>query len=343
MSQKLWFRTLTILILLVSAVLTHAKPAQAPTTPVQAARLNQEDINEIAYSPNGTLLAVASDTSIRLYDTATYQEVALLMEKPSTSVAFSPDGRTIASANDKEVRLWNVESRSLKRMLTLHSTRVGSVAFSPDGRTIASGGRDGIRLWDANTGMPKHTLESERVFSLVFSPDGRILASGHRYATVRLWDLRRHTNKGTLWGTGEDGGSVWCIAFSPDGSTLASGSRQGPRSQSINGRPSIWDDIFIDKPYNAVVHLWDVDTEGLKHKLRGHRNWVNCIVFSPDGHTIASGSRDNTIRLWNANTGVPKHKFTGHTDTVKSVVFSPDGRTLTSVSREGTVLLWKRD
>ena len=42
------------------------------------ARLGKGSINEIQYSPDGTRLAVASSIGIWLYDTTTYQEVALL-------------------------------------------------------------------------------------------------------------------------------------------------------------------------------------------------------------------------------------------------------------------------
>ena len=64
------------------------------------------------------------------------------------------------------------------------------------------------------------------------------------------------------------------------------------------------------------------------------------MTFSPDGQTLASGSRDQTIRLWNPNNGNLKGTLTGHTSDVSRMMFSPDGRTLASGSRDQTVRLW---
>ena len=41
----------------------------------------------------------------------------------------------------------------------------------------------------------------------------------------------------------------------------------------------------------------------LRHTLRGHKDWIGRIAWSPDGRTLASGSSDNTIRLWDAEIG----------------------------------------
>jgi WD40 repeat protein len=69
-------------------------------------RIGKGRINDIQYSPDGTRLAVASSIGIWLYDTATYQEVALVTGYVD-SVAFSPDGSTLASGSeDGTVLLW---------------------------------------------------------------------------------------------------------------------------------------------------------------------------------------------------------------------------------------------
>ena len=46
------------------------------------------------------------------------------------------------------------------------------------------------------------------------------------------------------------------------------------------------------------MRLWDVQTATLKNTLTGHGYAVSSVAFSPDGSTLASGSRDGTVLLW---------------------------------------------
>jgi WD40 repeat protein/serine/threonine protein kinase len=74
--------------------------------------------------------------------------------------------------------------------------------------------------------------------------------------------------------------------------------------------------------------------------LRTLQSSADSIAFSPDGRTLASGIADNTIQLWDATSGQVLNTLQGHTDQVPSVAFSPDGKTLASGSWDKSVKLW---
>ena len=67
------------------------------------------------------------------------------------------------------------------------------------------------------------------------------------------------------------------------------------------------------------------------------------MAFSPDGHTLASGNSDGTVRLWDV--ADPAHPrplgplLTGG-GAVLSVAFSPGGHMLASGDYDGTIRLW---
>lgn len=64
------------------------------------------------------------------------------------------------------------------------------------------------------------------------------------------------------------------------------------------------------------------------------------VAFSPDGNTVASDSRDETIKIWDVATGMELATLKGHADSVVSVAFSPDGKTLASGCEDKTIKLW---
>ena len=191
--------------------------------------LGEESINDIAYSPDGGLLAVASGSDIWLYDTVTHQEVARLIGHPGeVSVAFSPNGLILATGSwkigsfERTVRLWDVASGTLLRTPhTYPSQGVNSVAFSPNGLILATGGWDQtVRLYNVTTGELRQPLEGHTfdVKHVAFSPDGKVLASAGDQ-TVRLWSVITGRHLRTLHG---HTGFVNSVSFSPKGKTLAS-------------------------------------------------------------------------------------------------------------------------
>lgn len=75
--------------------------------------------------------------------------------------------------------------------------------------------------------------------------------------------------------------------------------------------------------------------------LRGHRDMVRSLAFSPNDAILASLSilNDQRIILWDTTTWTPIQQFRGGPGTI-SLQFSPDGATLVGVGVESEVRLW---
>jgi WD40 repeat protein len=77
--------------------------------------------------------------------------------------------------------------------------------------------------------------------------------------------------------------------------------------------------------------------------FKGHSDSVYSLAFSPDGKTLVSGSRDNTIKFWDIASGRAKqqanlNRHTGYA--VTSVAFNPNGRMVALGDGGGNVILW---
>ena len=109
---------------------------------------------------------------------------------------------------------------------------------------------------------------------MAFSPDGHTLATGSADDTVRLWNLdtalplhRPHQRRDAVW-------------------------RSAP-----TGTP--WPPAAAMAPCGCGTSPTRPTPTPLGQPLTGHTDTVYSVAFSPDGHTLASGSADDTVRLWN--------------------------------------------
>ncbi|XP_045465827.1 notchless protein homolog 1 [Harmonia axyridis] len=74
--------------------------------------------------------------------------------------------------------------------------------------------------------------------------------------------------------------------------------------------------------------------------MPGHAEPVLSVSFSPDGHNLASGSGDTTVRFWDVFTQTPLHTCKGHKNWVLSVSWSPDSKKLASACKDGRIIIW---
>ncbi|KAL5084168.1 hypothetical protein Trisim1_012244 [Trichoderma cf. simile WF8] len=127
-------------------------------------------------------------------------------------------------------------------------------------------------------------------------------------------------------------------------------------SQIIASAPlQIYSSALLFAPHNSIIKKlfreripeWISLEPKVEHSwspciktLEGHRNWVQCVAFSPNSSLLASASDDETIRLWNINTGECIEEFKGHNERVNSVAFSHDSLSVLSGSDDRTTRLW---
>ncbi len=149
------------------------------------------EIEQVAFSPNGRFLATASrDGMVVLTETSTGREVRRFRLTGYTSdVAFSPEGRYLAAADDHgTVVVIDVAEAQVLFQMEMEEA-VWDVTFSPDGRRLAaasgSSGYSTVVLVDVPRG--KETLRlfaGAWVGQIHFSPDGRYLATLGREVTL---------------------------------------------------------------------------------------------------------------------------------------------------------------
>jgi WD40 repeat protein/transcriptional regulator with XRE-family HTH domain len=268
------------------------------------------------------------------------------------AVAVSPDHQLLAAAAaDGTVRLWNIARPdhpvSLGPPFVRQKQALYALAFSPSGTVLAEAGAgDQVQLWNvtrpsrpARLGAPL-TGPAGTVYTMAFSPSGATLAAGSTDDAVRLWTLgpggappAPPARPVVLHPAGSSAATfVQAVAFSPSGTELAAGttdgtvarwalpgtkrSGQGPGTQ---GRPAA-----LPTPLPT---------------LSGPADVVFAVAFSPDGHTVAAGSKDKSVWLWDVTDPARprlKSSFTKATSWINAVAFSPRGILLADGSSDGS-------
>jgi WD40 repeat protein/tRNA A-37 threonylcarbamoyl transferase component Bud32 len=139
------------------------------------------DTRRLVFAPRGGQLAIATGSTLMLWDLAAKHPVWSVPEAEIDALEISPDGELVATAGpDRDITVRSVADGAIRFQLPGHLAAICSLAFSPDGRTLASASVHGaIKLWHVATGQELFELHRAGVDckEIRFSDDGRHLLS----------------------------------------------------------------------------------------------------------------------------------------------------------------------
>ncbi len=291
-------------------------------------RAHDDWIFAVAYSPDGSRLASGAgsffeaegDNSVRIWDTATHEEVLRLEGHSNTPdfILFTPDGEQVFTiAWDGVVILWDATTGEEIRRYAGHTDRGHALALHSDGTRLLSTGSDRVVIeWDVETGQELRRWEAfdSAVYTVAYAPNGQTFLTGDGSGAIILWD--NGSGEEVLRFEGHEN-RVERVIFSPDGTQFASASR------------------------DATIRIWDVAGGDPLRVLLGHANVVTDIAYDAEGRVLASSGSDATVRVWDVTTGEEMRRFLGHTDWVVSVAIHPDGSEILSGSNDQFLYRWR--
>ena len=247
------------------------------------------------------------------------------------SVRFNPDGSMFAFANGRHVFVCVTATGALAMKLEMVQTdekytRV--VRFSPDGRLLAATcGKSAICVFDLETRRRIATFDEQHsiVSALLFSNDSTKLYSGGFEGNLCIWDMVtmrhvrtiRHGKPDEAQDEKDPNDMIVALACPADEAFLVVGFMGG----------------------NVGIYSFDLDPA--MAKFGAHTEFLLNVSVSPYDSTIATASRDCTVKLWNLR-GVANLRETlrGHENFVLTVCFAPNSPIVFTGSKDEKIIMW---
>ncbi|HEX2620986.1 MAG TPA: hypothetical protein VHL11_12585 [Phototrophicaceae bacterium] len=295
------------------------------------------NLNAVALSPDGMMLAASTNTMIYLYDPQTLTELTRLEQKDKFSggypLAWSPDGTKLATfvSPTLGIYIWDVAQQKVSKILVLPGDAPEaisySLAWSPDGTKIAISGIERLqtRVWDVEhekiiyqdavdtTVIPDSSYGTSS--TIIWSSDGKYLIFPKYGSFIYILETSSWTQVGESLSTGMR--NILGLAWSDKGYLAAVGD-------------------------NYSILVWDTTTWKLS-EMPGSDEFQQGfgVSWSPDGTLLAVG-RTNVVEIIDVAQSKIVQRLPEHSAPVYDLIWLPDHQMITR-SRDGWVYRWNLD
>jgi WD40 repeat protein len=320
-------------------------------------------VTRLAMSSDGHMCAVGGYKVLWLVDSASRKVLARIpYDDTVKSLSFSPDGTMLAVASNfhfHTIGLYEVKASALKTGIDIgENDSVIDLAFTPSGKSIAliAGGRMGntFRVIDLASKKTTATWENKWLLScLALSADGRSALCADAAESATVIDLATGKEITRLKGRSSN---IYCLALSRDGGGLATGSQSGTTTlwdlmsgkivDIFPGESSVFK-VALDRSgsmvaagyRNGTLRIWDSKTRKSLFDRQASDDYIGALSFSPDGRALACGGEDKKVRVFEIQTGKIMATLI-HPSDVTGLAFSPNGQILATACADGIIRQW---
>ncbi len=161
-----------------------------------------------------------------------------------------------------------------------HSTTITKITYDHDEEELITGGMDGtIRIWNPLTKRQKivFTAHHDYISQLILLSPKKQLISSSWDGKIIFWDLKQKRIAKIF----DNSKPILDMVISPSKQFLLISS-EGKKTKLIN-----------------------TETGKQISSLKGHKDEISVLSFSPDGKSFVSGSWDKTVKIWDLESKRP--------------------------------------